>query len=67
MESVCVLLTLAVQEGWRVHHMDVKSAFLNANLKEEVYVRNQPASLSQEKRARCNIYARCCTGSGRHR
>jgi hypothetical protein len=38
MESVCVLLTLAVQEGWRVHHMDVKSAFLNANLKEEVHV-----------------------------
>ena len=65
MESVCVLLT-AVQEGWRMHHMDVKSTFLNANLKEEVYVRNLPASLSQEKKARCNIYARRCTGSGRH-
>jgi hypothetical protein len=34
-----VLLTLAAQEGWRVHHMDVKSAFLNGDLKEEVYVR----------------------------
>jgi hypothetical protein len=39
MESVCLLLALAAQEGWRVHHMDVKSAFLNAELKEEVYVR----------------------------
>ena len=38
MESVCVLLALAAQEGWQVHHMDVKSAFLNGNLKEEVYV-----------------------------
>ena len=39
MESVCVLLTLVAQEGWQVHHMDVKSAFLNGDLKEEVYVR----------------------------
>jgi hypothetical protein len=38
MESVR-LLALAAQEGWRVHHMDVKSAFLNGDLKEKVYVR----------------------------
>jgi hypothetical protein len=38
MESVRVLLALAAQEGWHVHHMDVKSAFLNGDLKEEVYV-----------------------------
>jgi hypothetical protein len=37
MESVRVL-ALAAQEGWRIHHMDVKSAFLNGDLKEEVYV-----------------------------
>jgi hypothetical protein len=42
MESVRPLLVLAAQEGWQVHHMDVKSAFLNGDLKEEVYVR-QPA------------------------
>jgi len=42
MESVRVLLALAVQEGWKVHHMDVKSAFLNGDLKEEVYVRQPP-------------------------
>jgi hypothetical protein len=38
MESVRLLFALAAQEGWRVHHMDVKSTFLNGNLKEEVYV-----------------------------
>ena len=32
MESVRVLLVLAAQEGWQVHHMDVKSAFLNGDL-----------------------------------
>jgi hypothetical protein len=42
MESVRLLLTLVAQEGWQVHHMDVKSVFLNGDLKEEVYVR-QPA------------------------
>ena len=41
MESVR-LLALAAQEGWRVHHMDVKSVFLNGDLKEEVYVHQLP-------------------------
>ncbi|WVZ84590.1 hypothetical protein U9M48_031613 [Paspalum notatum var. saurae] len=36
---VWLLLALAAQESWSVHHMDVKSAFLNGDLKEEVYVR----------------------------
>ncbi|WVZ63123.1 hypothetical protein U9M48_012782 [Paspalum notatum var. saurae] len=40
MESMrLLLLALAAQEGWSVHHMYVKPAFLNGNLKEEVYVR----------------------------
>jgi hypothetical protein len=38
LETVRVLLALAAQENWQVHHMDVKSAFLNGNLQEEVYV-----------------------------
>ena len=42
MESVRVLLALAAQEGWKVHYMDVRSAFLNGDLKEEVYAR-QPS------------------------
>jgi hypothetical protein len=42
MDSVRLLLALAAQEGWRVHHMDVKSAFLNGALKEEVDVHQPP-------------------------
>ena len=41
MESVRLLLALAAQKGGRVHHMDVKLAFLNDDLKEVVYV-HQP-------------------------
>ncbi|WVZ57628.1 hypothetical protein U9M48_007990 [Paspalum notatum var. saurae] len=47
MESVRLLLALAACEGWEVHHMDVKSAFLNADLVEEVYV-SQPAGFIVE-------------------
>jgi hypothetical protein len=42
MESVRLLFALAAQEGWRARHMDVKSVFLNDNLKEEVYVHQPP-------------------------
>ena len=46
-ETVRVPLALATQEDWKVHHMDVKSAFLNGDLTEEVYV-EQP--LGYEKK-----------------
>ncbi|KAF0933840.1 hypothetical protein E2562_019294 [Oryza meyeriana var. granulata] len=42
MESVRMLLAVAAQRGWLVHHMDVKSAFLNGELKKEVYVWQPP-------------------------
>jgi hypothetical protein len=42
MESVRLMLALAAHQGWEVNHMDVKSAFLNGELKEEVYVAQPP-------------------------
>ena len=42
MESVHLLLALAVAKDWRVHHLDVKSAFLNGELAEIVFVRQPP-------------------------
>lgn len=37
-ETVRLILALTGTNGWKVHHLDVKSAFLNGNLEEEVYV-----------------------------
>ncbi|KAM0001541.1 putative RNA-directed DNA polymerase [Helianthus debilis subsp. tardiflorus] len=41
METIRLLLAMAASGGWLVHHLDVKSAFLNGELSEEVYV-SQP-------------------------
>lgn len=38
LETVRLLLALAAKNDWRVHHLDVKTAFLNGDINEEVYV-----------------------------
>nr|CAB3451780.1 unnamed protein product [Digitaria exilis] len=42
LDSVRALVAVAAHEGWNVHHLDVKSAFLNGDLEEEVYVAQPP-------------------------
>lgn len=40
-ETVRVIIASAASNGWEIHHLDVKTAFLHGNLIEEVYV-SQP-------------------------
>eukprot|EP00253_Pinus_taeda_P035868 PITA_35868 len=47
METVRAVLSIAAQKKWKVYQMDVKSAFLNGVLMEEVYI-EQP--LGYEKK-----------------
>ena len=42
MKSVCLLLALVAPKDWRVHHLDVKSAFLDGQLSETVFVGQSP-------------------------
>jgi hypothetical protein len=42
LDSVRLLLAVAMQRRWEVHHMDVKTTFLNGELGEEVYVLQPP-------------------------
>lgn len=37
-ETAWLLISLAAHGGWQVHHMDVKSAFLNGEFVEEIYL-----------------------------
>ena len=38
METIRLVVALATNEDWSLHQLDVKSAFLNGPLEEEVYV-----------------------------
>ena len=39
METIRVLLVLEAFYGWEVHHLDVKAAFLNGEILEDIYVK----------------------------
>jgi hypothetical protein len=47
LESIRMLLAYAIQHGFKLYQMDVKSAFLNGQIKEEVYV-EQPSGFESE-------------------
>ncbi|GKU93614.1 hypothetical protein SLEP1_g7191 [Rubroshorea leprosula] len=47
METIKLIVGLAAQNQWKIHQMDVKSAFLNGPLEEEVYVK-QPLGFMKQ-------------------
>jgi hypothetical protein len=48
LEAIRILLAFSMAKGFKLHQMDMKSAFLNGVLEEEVYVR-QPPGFESEK------------------
>ena len=47
---ICTVIAKAAHYKWPISHMDVKSAFLNGDLDDEVYV-DQPAGFVDPKAA----------------
>ena len=52
-ESLQTLLTLAVQDGLRVLHRDLTTAFLNRELKEEVYMDQSEEPKCKARKTEC--------------
>jgi vacuolar-type H+-ATPase catalytic subunit A/Vma1 len=48
MEAIRIFLAYATYMNFKVYQMDVKSAFLNGNIKEDVYVKEPPGFESSE-------------------
>lgn len=48
-EIIMMSISLVAQNKWRIHHMDVKSAFLNGCLEEETYVEQPQGFVVQGK------------------
>ena len=48
-ETIRLLIALAALKDWQIHHLDVKSAFLNGEIKEEIYVKQPKGFLVKGK------------------
>ena len=64
MESVKLLIALTAQESWKVHHLDVNSAFLIGEVKGDVYVNQPPGFIKEGKEHKVLNYTKSCMGYG---
>ena len=48
-ETIRLLIALAALMNWQIHHLDVKSAFLNGEIKEVIYVKQPEGFLVKGK------------------
>lgn len=55
LNSIRVLLTIAVNLDWSLQQLDVKNAFLNGNLEEEVYMDPLPGFEGKYKSKICRL------------
>jgi hypothetical protein len=43
MNSFQLILSLATRFGWKIHYMDVKSAFLHGDLSGDIFMEKSPS------------------------
>jgi hypothetical protein len=55
MNSIHLILAIVAAQGWVVHQMDVKSAFLHGDLHEEIYM-EQPQGFVQDSSLVCRLW-----------
>eukprot|EP00253_Pinus_taeda_P026270 PITA_26270 len=55
MNSIYLVLSLAASFKWEVHKMDVKSAFLHGDLREEIYMEQPPSFIKTDSSVVCRL------------
>ena len=48
-ETIQILIALAALKGWQIHHLDVKSAFLNGEINDVIHVKQPEGFLVKGK------------------
>jgi hypothetical protein len=67
LEANRILLAFVVSKGLKLYQMDVKSAFLNSVIQEEVYVRQPQVLRVPNTQIECTIFQRLCMGLSKRR
>jgi hypothetical protein len=62
LEAIRILLAFATSKGFELYQMDVKSAFLNGVIQEEVYVNSPQVLRVPNIQIKCTSFQRLCTG-----
>lgn len=60
--SIRTMISLAAQMGWEIHQMDVKTAFLNEVIEEEVYIEHLEGFETHEKKSHVCILKKALYG-----
>jgi hypothetical protein len=55
MTTVRTIIAIAASQGWPLHQMDVKNAFLHGDLKEDIYMAPPPGLFSSSTSVVCKL------------
>ena len=61
--SICAVLANAASQGWEIHQIDVKNAYLNAELSETIYMRPPPGCLKPGQEGKVCKLIKCLYGT----
>jgi hypothetical protein len=67
LEAIKIMLAFVASKGFKLYQMDVKNAFLNGVIQEEVFVTQPQVSRTPSIPIKCRSFQKFCTGlSKRH-
>jgi hypothetical protein len=62
MSTIRTVLAMAAQNDWEIHQVDIKSAYLHAEIKEDIYMRPPPGYLRAGDEGKVLRLLRCLYG-----